>query len=392
MRTPQDIIREDSLARDFIRDAFRYKKILKSYGKQNKNVLHCYNTNTHAHIVAESLHNIRNNIRNLLSEDTLAVKQRAFEYGVKGKEEVRYYKNQNTGDLCWNTNETGWDYTEKTIQTYVVGKDTPNADIWSSYIKLTPFYFWPDEMKDYIRTKGNTKLHHKFEYIRHNGQFYSRDKFFEYKNEIYPKDKYAVYNGELLDLTKVLKISSSINGPYRYRHVNKFNHTYYLLTDDEEEFVPKSPDNDFFIVVKPYFGDFAKDLLGKNFLSTMFINNKKRYYNNTSSYWLYFNKEECACLDIEPSAHHKEVYEEIEKDFLKANEGRTNFSTKESVRKEIMNSIRYSISLTPDLVKGIFGQIFKEMFPKNRNFTYAELKSRLKVVRELLKKEKEYAK
>jgi len=387
------------LNRSLMADIIRYKQMLKTHQGKQKNFR--YNTSGPEEkpyeVLADSIKHNRDELKEIALQDPL--KAKAQEYGrgpFMRTKHVTYYQDQKTGDISWRQETT--DYVEKDINVtcYYVGYMDNRNNRYENVEALSPKFYWPDEMREFIRTNGRIKMHHKFEFIRIGNEFFSKRDYLLFDGKAYLRKDYGIQDGKLIDLSKVIKIHSNNQYVYATEFRNpKWGMDFFLESMPDEKFVNKLGEdaNKAFLQIRAYHHDTTRGFFGSKFINTMFVSNKKRFYNSDSDY-LYLTKEDAADLDFEPSEKHKEVYAKIEDAFINVRNkyNPSALMSKERFRSVIMSSMCFYVELRNRKTNGILGQILKELFPSSKALYADELKKRLAILRELLSKEKEYAK
>ena len=387
------------LNRSLMADIARYKRLLKTYDGKQKNFR--YNANDYKEkpyeVMADTIHHNREELRNIAKQDPLLAKVKEYNNGpfVRNKH-ISCFKDKNTGDISFRCLTNDYEETDVNVSCYYVGLVDDSVNRYESVQGLSPKLFWNDEMIEFIKSGGKTPLHHKFEYYRDGNLFYPKYDYLMYENKEYLRKDYGLQDGKLVDLSKVLKIHANNQYVYATEFRNpKWSMDFFLESMPDEKFVNKcGEDTDkAFLQIRGYHNDIVRGFLGSKFMNTMFISDKKRFYNSESDY-LYLTKEEAASLDFEPSEKHKELYAKIEEAFINVRNkyNPSVLMTKERFRYTMMPSMCFYVDLRNRKTNGILGQIFKELFPSSKALYTDELKKRLAILRELLAKEKEYAK
>lgn len=369
-----------------LKDLFKYKALNKKMHPK-RNYRYDDNSKYEGYTrLADVIHNTRLYLKELQHHDKLVLK--TAERENCSLKYLHFYENPE-GDKGYLGDDYYSEY--KSIDVKVYPLAVQGDLVWANTTE-----YWKDELINYIKTDGKTKLHSKLYYIRVGDEFFKRNDFFSFKGQVYDRKKWAVQDGALIDLTKSIKIDVDTDAAYCLQQKAPFAKNYFLKADEGEEFENVSGQKEpAFATIKIYQGGFLHRLFGGQFLNTLFASNKKRLYNN-DCYYIYVTKEQMMNLKCEPSNGHKELFAKIETDYAKAYlEYSVSELDKTRFRGSIMRNLGFMVEIQTGSANGIKERIYKELFgiSGNAKVLYIdELNARLKILQEILKKEKEYAK
>lgn len=375
------------LSEMLLKDLFKYKALNKKMHPK-RNYRYDDNSKYEGYTrLADAIHAIRYDLGKLRRHDELELKKIA-------RGEYSLLKHL---DFCESLEGDKYhlrdDYysEEKSIEVKVYPLAVQGNLVWANTTE-----YWKDELINYIKTDGKTTLHSKLYYIRVGDEFFDRDDFFSFKGQVFDRKKWAVQDGTLIDLTKSIKIEVNTDSAYNLPQKLPFHKKYFLKADESEEFENvNGPEEPAFAIIKIYRGGYLGNFLSPQFLNTLFVSNKKRLYHN-DYYYMYVTKEQMLNLKCEPSKGHKELFAKIETDYAKAYlEYPGNELDKARFRKSITDNLAFVVDIQTGSGNGIKEQIYKELFGASGNakaLHIDELNARLKILQEILKKEKEYAK
>ena len=337
--------------------------------------------------LANNIHNAREALKNTLKKDQLIekVETAAFTDG----QTYCWFENPE-GDRSYYRDDNYYNKEKSaTINAYIIVEN--DRTVYASSL-----VYWKDELLSFIKSKGKTVLHDKLEYIRIGDEFFSRGKYFSFKGQVFEKNKWAVDDGQLVDLTKSIRVDVSTANVYSMQQRIGFSKTYYLNAEEGEEFENLAGKVDKgFACVKIYTASNIHRFFGGDFLTSMFISGNKRFHNNGYTY-MYLTKEQMMDLKCEPSMKHKELFAKIENDYAATfYKYSGNQFLRDRFRDNVQRSISFAVEIDTGMANGIKEQIYKELFGPAGNckiLDIDELNKHLKILQEILAKEKEYAK
>lgn len=274
------------------------------------------------------------------------------------------------------------------------------SDANGSTFRFSPFLYWKDDFMRCVRERDFTNLHNKGDYFRVGDNFYDWHDFFLFEDNAYSKDKWALDGGRLVDLSKNIRIDSDMGRMSYYRGDDGFRATTYLEAQEGEEFTTSGSPGKNFIRIRLN-TSMMSSLTSNNYLFTMLINDKKRFWSRDNT--LDLTKEECIGLELKASEKHIELYNRLKRGYVQYAIAHDQMKAggpgvkdpftfvDEKCKMDLKFQVRF---FNDEDIKGsgIKAQVLREIFDENIFYPAESFKVRLKMLSEFLKEEKKYAK
>ena len=394
----QDLIRRAYINELHV-EAKRLQRLLAPFNK-NRVVDNRYEENAYNRL-KHRLADIRSILRTMDFADPLYLRQKTYEKEYDGSRivEETYYLSKDGRPARYEGKECRKEiHTRQNV--YVFCEPAGN---WNeaAFIRFNPTLHWKDDFMSHVRNRDFSHIHNKYEHFRVGDEFYDWDDFFLYNNIAYDRTKWAMSENTLIDLSKVVRISSDMNRCGFYRNNDYFKDNSYLESEEGESFECVQGGADSFIRIRLSSSSMFNGLLDPNFVFTMFTKNKKRFWTRNMNN-LDLTKEECEGLEFKPSSKHKELYEKVKSNFIKFAIAHNQMSPAgpgvvepnkfvDDKCKDCKIQVRF-YDQTAIAGSSLKSQVLREIFDEHLYYSPETFKVRLAMLKEFLQEEKKYAK
>lgn len=374
--------------RDYLVLLFKQKEnlrnIIKSF-KTTKNIRDVKDENIYfLRRAAESLSSLRHQIKNIESRDVLKAKAEWLSCYFPFCEEGWYESPDGSIRKDYSDEECN-NYKSKRCRQYPIFSDK----IYSDYncVLYTSEKYWLDEAKEVLKSRKLNKMHKKLEWIRIGGDFYSNEDFFAFKGQAFRRAEWAIKDGNLINLRKVMIVPTNIRS---YRIEGNYSNKFYLANEEGEKFVEESEAKvtDRFISIRCYSEFYLDGLIPMNLRQSMIKVKNQRIYSQTYK-TIYYSKEMCKDICVDITEQHKKMVKDIVNDYF--SKVKNTDITKQAIESRISQYLKFFVRYEgPETKQSIKGCIFSELFP-DRYMTLEEMSYKFNILRDILKKEEEYA-